>query len=131
MGFLLGFIEAPGTSTACLGEDGTRESHKTARGKATRRYAEKPRRWHARKAAMMAREKSRKDGTREKLQRWHARKAAMMAREKAIAAKKQAKRGSLAIEKPEELYSFSHRVLTRQNSVFRTEMDKRKTEMRH
>ena len=26
-GFLLGFIEAPGTSTACLG-DGTRESRK-------------------------------------------------------------------------------------------------------
>jgi hypothetical protein len=29
---------------------------------------------------------------------------------------KQAKRGSLAIEKPEKLYSFSYRVLTRQGS---------------
>jgi hypothetical protein len=48
MGFLLGFIEARGTSTVCLGEDGTRE----------------------------------------KLQRWHARKAAIIARKKAIAAKK-------------------------------------------
>jgi hypothetical protein len=41
------------------------------------------------------------------------------------------KRGSLAIKKPEKLYSFSYRVLTRQSSVFRTEMDKRKAEMRH
>jgi hypothetical protein len=44
---------------------------------------------------------------------------------------KQAKRGSLAIKKPKKLYSFSHRVLTRQSLVFRTEMDKRKAEMRY